>query len=849
MSLQGQTITIGGLSGTSATSLVSNDSAIPATLTVSPATANAYAGLISDGTSTGALSLVVAGAGSLSLGGQNTYSGGTSINSGSTLRVASNSTINTGTLVSGPIGTGALTLPAGSTLGDDGNFRSIANNVAINGNVTFTSTGSGGVILNGTALGTPATTTLANNPTLTVNNTLTINNVLSGTGQTLTKAGTGTLVLTNSNTYDGGTVINQGTLAVYNSTGFPPPVGTANPLGTGGVTLAGGTLALRGQPLFTAANSSTLQTGLYAQFYQLAAQGSTANFTSLPVMTAHFQSITSNVVSTTNGTADNTLNWPNNGAGNLFDNQGFTPGGTPATANYEAYMTGVVNITTPGTYVFQTSSDDGSMLFLDNSTTPTVNNNNFQGPTAVNSAPLQLSSGPHTITLGYYQGGGGAQFSVSYQGPDTGGNMVTIPNSAVAPLNGSQGYTNNVAVTSNSGIDVSGSLGAIMAGTVTFQNPNLTLTSSSADGTTFGYTLALGSVGGVTINGNTTIQVNNSAGGGTGSVSLGAVGQTGASSIVKTGPGVLKMYSPGAYSGGTTVSQGTVAVSLINGAANNPLGAGNVTLSGGTLALRGSQQSANSGLLANYYNSNENAGSYSQLNALGSHLATLTPAVTAPTTTGGQANLDFSTAPPATPNDIFASQGFISSGGGNNYAAYMTGVLNITTPGSYTLYTESDDGSALWIDNQNLPIVNNAFDQGPTTRISTPVTLSAGPHLIAIGYYQHGGGAFLQVGYNGSDTQDQNTIIPNSVLTQLDTSQSYANNVVVTSNSDIDVSGSLSATLGTLSLGSNTLTISSADASSAAYFLTMGATTLTGNPTFNVTNSAGAALALCRSVR
>ncbi|HSV15564.1 MAG TPA: PEP-CTERM sorting domain-containing protein, partial [Tepidisphaeraceae bacterium] len=70
-------------------------------------------------------------------------------------------------------------------------------------------------------------------------------------------------------------------------------------------------------------------------------------------------------------------------------------------------------------------------------------------------------------------------------------------------------------------------------------------------------------------------------------------------------------------------------------------------------------------------------------------------------------------------------------------------------------------------------------------------------------------------------------------------SQSYANNVSVTADSGIDVSGSLAATLGTLNIGSNKLSVTSADATSSPYSLSFGATTVSGAATIDVAPSTG----------
>jgi autotransporter-associated beta strand protein len=75
---------------------------------------------------------------------------------------------------------------------------------------------------------------LGNNQLTVGSNNLstTVDGVISGAGASLVKIGTGTLTLTNANTYGGGTTINAGTLSIAND----------NALGTGDVAISGGTL-------------------------------------------------------------------------------------------------------------------------------------------------------------------------------------------------------------------------------------------------------------------------------------------------------------------------------------------------------------------------------------------------------------------------------------------------------------------------------------------------------------------------------------------------------------------------------------------------------------------------------
>ena len=115
------------------------------------------------------------GSGTLVLAGTNTYSGGTVISAG-TLDVRNNSSV----------GTGKVTLDGGTFLAGANNLTFV-NPFAINT--------SGGAIDTGA-------------------NTLTVSGaIIDGNGPgALTKTGTGTLVLTNFNTYTGGTTIAAGTL-------------------------------------------------------------------------------------------------------------------------------------------------------------------------------------------------------------------------------------------------------------------------------------------------------------------------------------------------------------------------------------------------------------------------------------------------------------------------------------------------------------------------------------------------------------------------------------------------------------------------------------------------------------
>ncbi len=143
-------------------------------------------GSIQDGGTDGGTggSLTKVGAGTLTLTGTNTYSGGTSINSGI---LAVNSDLN--------LGTGALSFNGGTL--------EVLTGGGINSGKAITLNAGGGTLL--TDAGT----------------TSTFGGAISGVGS-LTKAGVGTLILAGVNTYTGSTTISAGTLQAGSATGLSP---------------------------------------------------------------------------------------------------------------------------------------------------------------------------------------------------------------------------------------------------------------------------------------------------------------------------------------------------------------------------------------------------------------------------------------------------------------------------------------------------------------------------------------------------------------------------------------------------------------------------------------------------
>jgi MYXO-CTERM domain-containing protein len=177
-------------------------------LTGSNAGANEIAGILSDATGGGTLAVTKSGAGFWKLSGTNTYSGGTSLNGG-TLGLGSSGAIGSSGTIS--FGGGKLQYSSSNTTDYSSRFSTAAGQAY-------------SVDTNGQSV------TWASN--------------LSSSGGTLTKSGTGTLILTGANSHTT-TTISGGTLQVGNG-------GTTGSLGSGAVTNNGSLGFNRGNALTVA---------------------------------------------------------------------------------------------------------------------------------------------------------------------------------------------------------------------------------------------------------------------------------------------------------------------------------------------------------------------------------------------------------------------------------------------------------------------------------------------------------------------------------------------------------------------------------------------------------------------
>lgn len=280
---------VGIVKGGSSTATIANSSTTSdSTLTITGA-AQLYAGIIQNAVSGGTrkVNLVISG-GSLTLTGVNTYSGTTTISSGTlALSAAGTATLTAISLtgagsifdISGVTPTSATIASLAGGAGASVTLGAKALNTGSdNTSTTFAgiiSSTSGGLTKQGTGTLTltgantySGTTTISagalqlgdgtsgNDGTITssqsiVNNAALIYNrfgifsyggIISGTG-TVTKTGSGTQVLTGASTYSGGTTVSGGTLEVNNVSGSGTGSGSVTVTNTGSTLSGSGTIA------------------------------------------------------------------------------------------------------------------------------------------------------------------------------------------------------------------------------------------------------------------------------------------------------------------------------------------------------------------------------------------------------------------------------------------------------------------------------------------------------------------------------------------------------------------------------------------------------------------------------
>jgi autotransporter-associated beta strand protein len=442
-------------------------------------------GIIANGTT--ANQLIKNGTGTLILNGANTYSGGTTVSDG-TVALGSSGTLGATT--------GALTV-SGGTLNLGGTSQTVG-----------TTTISGGTITNGTLTGSSY-----------VGQSGTVAAILAGNSSALTKSTSGTLTLSGANTYGGGTVLSLGTLNI----------GHTNALGTGSLTINGGTLANTSASAINTTNAVAINGDFtFASAQSLGLLGS---------MTLGTAAGTSRTI--THSSAGSNLNLDGNIADGTTANQLIKDG------------TGALNLNGINTF-------SGGLVIK-------------RGTVNIGAAS---GAGTGAITLGDAAGGDAYLGLGSY----TMTNAINLASGAAGNLSiGASGNTRNptfsgaIALNGNNlTIKRSSTGNTVVSGGIT-GNGNLSLTNNSTGAIRI-TTTSINNTGSITVSGGATSGTN----------LISAVIGANVTTLTLDNQAKLIVSNANDYAGGTTVSSG-----LLIGAAAGAFGTGGMTVAdGATLILK-----------------------------------------------------------------------------------------------------------------------------------------------------------------------------------------------------------------------------------------------------------------------
>ncbi len=507
-------------SGATTGALGSGDVVNNAALRVHRQNASTIAGNIS-GTGT----LTNTGVGTVTLLGNNSYSGTTTITSG-TVQVGNGGTagaLGTGNVVNNSAFTGLLfnrsdTITVANSISGTGNLSQGGSGTTIltgTNSYANTTVGSGTLqIGDGGTAGNLGTGSVTNNGTLAFNRSddITLSNAISGSGS-LSKLGTNTLILTGNNTSTGGTTISGGTLQAGNG-------GTTGGIGSGATTNNGSLVFNRSNNLVvsSAISGSGTLTKLGAGTIELSGNNSYTGTTT----------ISAGTLSIGRGGATGTI------AGDIVNNA-------------QLFIARNNDYTYAGSI-----SGTGSVSTTDAGTTTLTGTNTYTGTTTISGAGvLQIGDGGTTGTLGT-------------------GNVVATASTLR--------FNRSDAVSIANAISGTGNVNHAGSGTTTLTGANSYsgATTISAGMLQIGNGGTTGSLGTGNVTNNATLAFNRSN-----ALTYGGV-ISGSGALLQSGTGTTTLTGANTYSGGTTISSGTLQIG--NGGTTGSLGAGNVANSG-TLAV------------------------------------------------------------------------------------------------------------------------------------------------------------------------------------------------------------------------------------------------------------------------
>ena len=381
----GRSFTFNGAGNTMVLAGINLSNSATANVTDLAGTANlTVTGVVSNGTSNVQTGVAVKGTGITTFNGVNTYTGSTAISSGATLKIGNDSALGTTA--------GGTAVSSGGVL--DLNGRTV-------GAETLSLAGSGilsaGALINSNA----SAASQSGAVTLTSNTTIGAGNITLGSigdasaAKSLTKIGTGTLTLGGTNTYTGGTTIQEGTLHIsagnsavglFTLSGTTPilKLSNVNALSTNATLLGASAAANAGTVDLAVAGSYSLAayTGNNMKFTASSGSASTLTFTGNSVIS-----------SSTAGSGGRTIT--NNDSNlNLVFSGDLEIG---STVTNTVTIAGSGNTTVEGS-VFNTGAGVRSLEKSGSGTLTLSGANSYNGATIVNAGKLVINGNSSTST-------------------------------------------------------------------------------------------------------------------------------------------------------------------------------------------------------------------------------------------------------------------------------------------------------------------------------------------------------------------------------------------------------------------------------------------------------------------
>jgi autotransporter-associated beta strand protein len=572
LDLNGKSATVNGLSSVGSSGIITSGAGGAITFTAGGNNGSGtYNGTIQNGS--GTIAFVKTGSGTITLGGNNTFTGGVTINGGA-LQLANAGALNSASPNNLAFGAAAA---VGTKLQLNGHSVTVSS--------LATNSTPGSVILENASVSAA---------TLTVNqsSSTTFAGVIQNGGGgalALTKSGTGTLTLSRTNTYSGNTTITGGVLQAGFSLALPSGAGTGNVVLDGGASagmldLNGFDVSINGLAGVTGAVVGKVVNNLSATNKSFTVGNGDAS-----------TSFAGQILDHSTGTG--TLNLIKTGSGTLTLSSTSSYSGTTTIKNGVVAL-GVANAlpattaltlgdgTTNASGVLQLNGYAQSLTGLAIAGTGTGNRIVNGSATAVNLTLSVASS---------------SSFSGSFGGPGTNENNLGLikTGAGVLTLSGSSTYTGTTTISNGtlsvSNLTTGGNLGSAVSAVTLGDATNKGILSYGGNGDTFSRGFTLGAGGGEVDSTVSTkvlaITTNNITG--SGLFSIGGAGDTSISSNItstgglsKSGLGTLTLSGVNTYSGTTSILNGVIA-----------LGVGNTGLNAATTLTLGDASANTNGVL------------------------------------------------------------------------------------------------------------------------------------------------------------------------------------------------------------------------------------------------------------